>query len=101
MINVRDKLLEFDTTMCEDYLGIYGRSYLVTATLLTYCSVLRFYFQDRLLPRGWMDILIIGDTRCGKSWVVDGVVQALDMGEFFKCENTSFAGLIGGLQQLG
>lgn len=101
MNRIRDKLQKFDTDMAENYFGIFGRHYVVTATLLTYCSALKFYFQERLLPRGWMDILIMGDTRCGKSALVEGIVKHIKMGEFFKCENSSFAGLVGGLQQIG
>lgn len=101
MKRVRKHLLDFDVELTEKFLGIHERSYITTATLLTYCSILRFPFQGRVLPRGWMDILIIGDTRCGKSWVVEGIVKALHIGEFFKCENASFVGLIGGLQQIG
>lgn len=101
MKQIRDRLQKFDTDMAENYFGIFGRHYIVTAALLTYCSVLKFYLQDRLLPRGWMDILIMGDTRCGKSALVEGVVRHIRMGEFFKCENSSFAGLVGGLQQIG
>lgn len=87
--------------MTEKTLKIYGRSDVATAILLTYCSPLRFTFQGMDLPRGWMDILIIGDTRCGKSAVAEAIVAGIKMGEFFTCENVSFAGLVGGLQQMG
>jgi hypothetical protein len=54
-----------------------------------------------MLARGWLDVLIIGDTRCGKSRVTEDIMQGLRMGEYMKGENISFAGLIGGLQQVG
>jgi hypothetical protein len=100
MEKIKQKLVSFDTELTEVGLGIYGRWYLATTTLLAYCSPLRFAFMDRVLPRGWLDVLIIGDTRCGKSEVVGSIVRGIKLGEFFKCENTSFAGLVGGLHQI-
>jgi len=101
MQKIKEKLEAFDRELTEVGLRIYERHYVATAALLTYCSVLRFNFQGRVLPRGWLDILILGDTRCGKSAIVEGIVSGIRMGEFLKCENTSFAGLVGGLQQIG
>jgi hypothetical protein len=101
MLQVKDHLESFDEDLCENGVGVSQRSYIATASLLAYCSVLRFPFQGALLPRGWLDILIIGDTACGKSKIVETIVQKIKMGEFIKGENTSFAGLIGGLQQVG
>ncbi len=100
MQNVKKKLLDFDVEMSETGFGIYGRSYVATAGLLAYCSPLKFHFMNRLLARGWLDILIIGDTRCGKTEIMSNLVRNIRLGEFFKCENTSFAGLVGGLHQV-
>ena len=93
--------MSFDEALTEKTFKIYGRSDVATAILLTYCSPLRFVFQGVALPRGWMDILILGDTRCGKSAIAESIVAGIQLGEFFTCENVSFAGLVGGLQQLG
>ena len=101
MEGIKKHIMDFDVELTEKHLGIFGRSYITTACLLTYCSVLKFPFQGRVLPRGWMDIIVFGDTRCGKSFITEGLVKGIGMGEFFKCENASFAGLIGGLQQIG
>lgn len=98
---VKHHIETFDEDLCENGIGVSCRSYIATATLLTYCSALRFHFQGRLLPRGWLDILIIGDTACGKSAVTETIVNRMKLGEFIKGENTSFAGLVGGLQQVG
>jgi hypothetical protein len=100
MDKIRKILGDFDKYVTENSFGIYGREDIATAILLTYCSPLRFYFNGRLLDRGWMDILIIGDTRCGKTAIAEGIRKSVRLGEFFKCENTSFAGLVGGLQQI-
>ena len=97
---VKDKIETYDLFLTEKVLQIYGRQDLTTGILLTYCSPLRFSFQNQLLPRGWVDCLIFGDSRCGKTDIAKGILNGVQMGEFFSCENASFAGLIGGLQQV-
>ena len=98
---VKKTIEDHDRKLVEEGLRIYGRSAVATAYLLTMCSVLRFHFQGRPLVRGWLDVLVLGDTRCGKSAIAEGIVSGTHMGEMFKCENVSYAGLIGGLQQIG
>lgn len=67
--------------------------------ILPYCSVVQFRWQDMILPRGWLDILVVGDTRCGKSVTAEGLQKYFGVGEIIKGENTSYAGLVGGLSQ--
>lgn len=100
MNKVREAIEKHDCRMSEEGFGIYRRSQVVTSILLTYCSPLKFYFQGRLLPRGWLDVLILGDTRCGKSVLAEGILNKLQMGQLICCEGASFVGLVGGLQQL-
>lgn len=78
---------------------IYQREDLIYATDLVLHSVLSFPFQDRGVGRGWVEGLIVGDTRCGKSETVKSLVQHYRMGEIVTGENVSYAGLVGGLQQ--
>lgn len=59
----------------------------------------QFRWQGAILPRAWLDILVIGDTRCGKSVTAEGVQAYFGLGEIIKGENTSYAGLVGGLSQ--
>lgn len=67
--------------------------------ILAYCSTIQFRFAGNLYPRGWLDILVIGDTRCGKTVTAEGLARHLGVGEIVKGENTSYAGLVGGLSQ--
>ncbi len=78
---------------------IYGRYDLLTALDLVYHSVLRFVFQDSLVTRGWLECLVIGDTRTGKSETAEKLIRHYGLGEMVFGENTSFAGLVGGMQQ--
>lgn len=81
--------------------GIKGRVDLFIATLLTYCSPLHFIFEGRTIKKGWVETLILGDTRTGKTEMLRSLIEYFKAGELVLGESASFAGLIGGLQQIG
>lgn len=80
---------------------IIDREILLIVMDLVYHSPLSFFFQGRLINKGRVDALIIGDTRCGKSESFIGIVNHYKAGEIITGENTSKAGLLGGTQQTG
>lgn len=94
------KLGEIYTDL-ERMSGIYERRDVMLACDLTYHSVLRFRFFGEEVVRGWVEVLILGDTRTGKSTIVQKFHDHYGCGELGTGENTSFAGLVGGLQQMG
>jgi hypothetical protein len=61
---------------------------------------LRFYFGKRLLEKGYPEVLIVGDTRCGKSETTKGLLRHYRIGARSSGENTSIAGLVGGVQPI-
>jgi hypothetical protein len=79
---------------------IYGRLDLHVAVMLVYHSVITFPFQDKLERRGWLDALVVGDTRTGKSEVSQRLLEQYRLGQFVNCEAATFAGIVGGLQQM-
>lgn len=79
---------------------IYGRLDLHMAIDLTFMSITSFPFQGKLERRGWLDVLVVGDTRTGKSEVAQRMVEHYGVGQFVNCEAATFAGIIGGLQQM-
>jgi hypothetical protein len=85
----------------ERHTRIYQRRDLMLAVDLVYHSVLGFKFQGEQLARGWTEALIIGDSRTGKSTIVNRMLNYYGAGEFTTGENTTLAGLIGGLHQIG
>lgn len=95
---VQEKFDEIHSDLAYNVTRIYGRNDIMTAVDLTYHSVLSFYFQGKREQRGWVETLIIGDTRTGKSETVMSLQKHYKMGEFITGENVSYAGLIGGLQ---
>jgi hypothetical protein len=68
---------------------------------LTFHSGLTFDFDGKRLQRGWIESLIIGDTRTGKSEVAMRMCRFFNAGEMISCESATYAGIVGGLNQWG
>lgn len=81
-------------------LGIDGRPDLFGAILLTFCSVTEIKWKQGLL-KGWLDTMVIGDTRTGKSQMAQRFVKTLNMGSYINGENARRTGVIGGVQKFG
>ena len=79
---------------------IYDRFDLHLAVDLVFRSVISFEFDNEFIHKGWIDAMIIGDTRCGKGYVAEKLAKHFNVGEVVSGENASFAGLVGGLQQI-
>jgi len=97
--SITNKFKHIYTDLSANVTGIVGRHDLITAADLAWHSALSFIFQKRKVMRGWVEVLIIGDPRTGKTETVSNLQQHYRLGEFLTGENTSYAGLIGGLQQ--
>jgi hypothetical protein len=80
---------------------IYGRDDLHIATDLVFHSALAFNFNGKFEKRGWVECLLLGDTRTGKSETVQRLIEHYRAGEFLTGESTSFAGLVGGVNTNG
>lgn len=96
---VKEKMDEIHKDFTHNVTHIYGREDILTAVDMVYHSALSFNFQNKLIKRGWAEALIMGDTRTGKSETVHQMMNHFKLGEIVTGENTSFAGLIGGMQQ--
>jgi len=99
--NVKEKLLEISSQLAAHVTKIYGRPDLHTAVDLVYHSPLAFDFDGARLKKGWLELLILGDTRTGKGYVTEGLCKHYKAGEVVSGENLSLAGLVGGIQHLG
>lgn len=98
--SVPEKMKEIATDLSVNVTKIFQREDLVQTIDLVFHSVLQFKFQDVLLKKGWSECLIIGDTRCGKTETITNLVNHYKAGELSTGENCSYAGLIGGVQQV-
>lgn len=111
--SVRDELDQFRTSNIQQAQAdryewyakhvtqIYGRRDLHEAIDLVYFSPIAFNFNGRPIRKGWLEALVLGDTRTGKGYVAEGLQRFYGIGEVASAENCSFAGLVGGMQQLG
>ncbi|PHR92026.1 MAG: hypothetical protein COA69_09680 [Robiginitomaculum sp.] len=79
---------------------IFQRRSLHAVIDLAYHSVLNFDFDGRM-QNGWLNALIVGDSAQGKSETSIRMKNHYGLGERVECKNSSVAGLIGGVQQLG
>ena len=81
-------------------LAIEGRPDLFGALILTYCSITEIPWCAGII-KGWLDTMVIGDTRTGKSQMAQRMVKALGMGNYINGENARRTGVIGGVQRFG
>ncbi len=93
------KLEELYTSYAHNVTKIYERFDLHLCVDMIFRSVISFYFDNEYVHKGWLEAMIIGDTRCGKGYVAEKLVEYFGLGEVVSGENATFAGLVGGLQQ--
>ena len=87
-------------TYAIDVTRIYKRFDLHMAVDLAFHSPLQFYFNNEFIAKAFLDVMVIGDTRCGKGFVSENLIKYYSAGEVVSGENVSFAGLVGGIQQI-
>jgi hypothetical protein len=95
------KLGEISRDLAEHVTHIIGRPEMHALMDLTFHSVLSFKFGGQIVHRGWLESLVAGDTRTGKSEAAQQLVRHYGAGEIVGGETASLAGLVGGLQQIG
>lgn len=99
MSKVREKFNEIHADLEANVTKIYQRRDLMTMVDLVAHSLLQFPFQGNLIRKGWVECLVLGDTRCGKTETATKMMEHYRCGEIVTGENASYAGLVGGLQQ--
>ena len=94
------RLTKLYTNYAHNITKIYEREDLHMCVDMLFRSVLSFRFDNEFVKKGWMEAMVVGDTRCGKGFVAEKLLEYYGVGEVVNGETTSFAGLVGGLQQL-
>lgn len=94
------ELLEKHYQAWMSSLNIEGRVDLFGALVLTYLSVTEVQWRGGRL-KGWLDTMVIGDTRTGKSQMAQRFVKTLKLGGYINGENARATGVIGGVQRMG
>lgn len=96
-----DKCLEIAADMAHNVTRIIGRDLLHVGMDLVWHSPLAFIVRDQDVDKGWLEMIVVGDTRTGKSEVASRLMRHYQSGQMISCEGVTFAGLIGGVQQIG
>lgn len=94
------ELIDLHYRKWESVVGIEGRPDLFGAVLLTYASITEIPWKGGII-KGWLDSMVIGDTRTGKSQLAQRFVKHLQMGSYINGENARRTGVIGGVQRNG
>jgi len=99
--SVAAKIQEIHRDLEHNVTKIWKRDNILTACDLVMHTPLHFRFLGEYVQKGWGECAIIGDTRTGKSATVKALILHYRGGEFITSgENTTLAGLLGGLQQV-
>lgn len=95
-----EKCREIAADMAQNVTHIYGRDILHIAYDLVWHSALSFNVGDMPVEKGWLEMMVVGDTRTGKSEIAKSLINHYHAGELISCEGMSFAGIVGGVQQV-
>lgn len=98
---IRKRLHDVYADLEANVTRIFKRREMHLAMDLAYHSPLLIEFDGKSSVKGWVEVLIIGDSSQGKSETFDGLMNHYKLGEKVECKNATVAGLLGGLQQMG
>ena len=93
-----DKKIEILTEMNKAFIGYNGIDDLIKTIDLSFNTPLRFHFGRVRNIRGYLDTLIVGESRTGKSSTADTLRKLYGLGTFTSLAGNSatIAGLVGG-----
>lgn len=96
-----EKCWEIASDLSSNVTKIIGRERLHIAMDLVWHSILQFPLDGKIISRGWLEFLVVGDTRTGKSETAIRLADHYGLGHVIGCEGATFAGLVGGVKQVG
>jgi formaldehyde-activating enzyme involved in methanogenesis len=96
--SVLDKLRDIALDRALTVTGILGRERMHMAMDLVFHSPLKYIWRGAE-ARGWLEMIVVGDTRTGKSVTARKLREFYELGHVISCEGATFAGLIGGNKQ--
>lgn len=96
---VEDKMNEL-YERAKGFIGVEARKLITFTCDLFYHTPLQFQFANRT-ERAYLDIMIIGDPRTGKSNTIKKMHEMYELGSVTSLKTTTIAGLLGGSDQSG
>lgn len=97
--SVFSKMRGIATDLAVNVAGVVSREELVMAYDIAWHSVLSFNFAGKTDKRGWVELLVFGDTRTGKSEAAERIANYYGCGKIFSSEGATRAGLVGAATQ--
>lgn len=97
--SVMEKIDEIHNSFISDFIFIFGRDELIMAVDATFHSARWIPFQRRVV-KGWLDVLIIGDTGQGKTETIKQLMQYYNLGTYAAGETASRTGLLYNIQMV-
>lgn len=91
-----EKCIEIAEDLAANVTRIYGRPALHVGYDLVWHSAISFMFEGKPITKGWLECLVLGDTRTGKSETAAALCKHYQAGIMKPLEGASFAGLVGG-----
>lgn len=92
---VVEKLVAIADDLSNSVTLIHARPDLHLAYRTVWHSALAFDFCGTRVDRGWIEALIVGDTRCGKSVAFRRLAEHYGIGLLVDCKNQTPAGILG------
>lgn len=80
---------------------IYQQNQLILGSLILWFMPLRFKLFGKVNEKISAEVLLLGDTRAGKTSVGKAMLRHFKAGRFVQCEGATFAGLVGGSGEHG
>lgn len=102
LANIAEKVAAICNDFTYNVTRIIKRDETLLAVLLAQHSILRFYTPWASEPiRGWVEVMLLGDTGTGKSELVRNVMKYTGLGTRVSAETTSRTGLTYKMEQSG
>jgi hypothetical protein len=99
MDGLREKLDDLYADLEANVTHIYQRRDLHLVLDLMWHSILTFDFDKREV-KGWVEVVVVGDSSQGKSDTAIGLLRHYGVGERVECKNMTAAGLMGGCDRI-
>jgi len=97
--DVKKKFAEIHKDLEQNITKIWGREKVSIAIDLTYHSVISFMFNEEFIQRGWLNVLIVGDSGQAKTALSERMMQHYELGDIVGGETASRTGLLYNIQE--
>ena len=100
--DIEEKWMEIHRDLSTNVYRLIGREMMAFAIDLVAYSVKGFSFRSEPFVKGWAEILVVGDSGCGKSKLVEKLVHGhYGVGEMLDGASSKRTGLLYSYQEIG